>query len=160
PTADDENGKRKTAVINRTMAQTYFARRNPLGQRLVISALKNAPEPIDDPLFEIVGVVSDMKNQGLLELVEVSASLYTVWHESIEEMHVLAGSAAGGDGGCPSRRGGEWVCAARRGPRGVLRRQHHRSAPLHHVYGNLRGDALPEIERHVRAFRVGRRPRN
>ncbi|HXI41969.1 MAG TPA: ABC transporter permease, partial [Bryobacteraceae bacterium] len=66
PTADDENGKRKVAVINQSMARKYFARLDPIGQPLMISALKNAPDPIADPRFEVIGVVSDMKNQGLL----------------------------------------------------------------------------------------------
>jgi putative ABC transport system permease protein len=72
-TADDENGKRQVAVINQTMAQRYFGRRDPIGQPLMISALKNAPEPIANPRFEVVGVVSDMKNQGLLEDVAPQA---------------------------------------------------------------------------------------
>ena len=67
PSADDENGKRRVAVINQTMARKYFGRQDPVGQSLMISALKNAPEPIANPRFEVIGVVSDMKNQGLRE---------------------------------------------------------------------------------------------
>ncbi len=67
PTADDENGKRKVAVINQTMARKYFGRQDPIGQPLIISALTNAPEPIANPRFEVIGVVSDMKNQGIRE---------------------------------------------------------------------------------------------
>ena len=63
PTVGDENAKRKVAVINESMARKYFARREPVGQPLVISALHNAPEPVTDPRFEVIGVVSDMKNQ-------------------------------------------------------------------------------------------------
>jgi len=73
PTADDENGKRKVAVINQSMARKYFVRRDPLGQPLMISALKNAPEPIANPRFEVIGVVSDMKNQGIREAVAPEA---------------------------------------------------------------------------------------
>jgi len=73
PTADDENGKRKVVVINQSMARAYFGRKDPLGQPLMISALKNAPEPIANPRFEVIGVVSDMKNQGLLEGVAPEA---------------------------------------------------------------------------------------
>ena len=67
PTADDENGKQKVAVINQSMARKYFGRQDPLGQPLMIYDLKNAPEPIANPRFEVIGVVSDMKNQGLRE---------------------------------------------------------------------------------------------
>jgi|SRR5579872_1745742 len=67
PTADDENGKRKVAVINQSMARTFFGRQDPLGRPLIISALKGAQEPVANPQFEIVGVVSDMKNRGVRE---------------------------------------------------------------------------------------------
>jgi putative ABC transport system permease protein len=67
PSADDENGKRQVAVINQSMAGKYFGRRDPIGQPLMISALKNAPEPIANARFEVIGVVSDMKNQGIRE---------------------------------------------------------------------------------------------
>ena len=67
PSAEDENGKRKIAVINQTMARTFFGRQDPIGRPFAIAALKNAPDPIADPRFEVVGVVSDIKNQGLRE---------------------------------------------------------------------------------------------
>jgi predicted permease len=67
PTQEEENGKRKIAVINQTMASKLFGRRDPIGQQLTISALKNKPEPIADPRFEVVGVLADFKNQGLRE---------------------------------------------------------------------------------------------
>jgi putative ABC transport system permease protein len=73
PTADDENGKRKVAVINQTMARKFFGRQDPVGQPLMISALKNAPEPVADPRFQVIGVVSDMKNQGIREGVAPEA---------------------------------------------------------------------------------------
>ncbi len=56
-------------------------------------------------------------------------------------------------GSCPGT-----VCAPRRRPRRVLRRQHHRSTPLHHFRRDVRGNAVPEAGRHVRAFGLGRRP--
>jgi len=65
PTAADEDRKLKIAVINRSMAEKYFGRQDPLGHELDIEALRNAPEPVADPRFQIVGVVSDMKNDGV-----------------------------------------------------------------------------------------------
>ena len=65
PTAADEDRKLKIAVINQTMAEKYFGRQDPLGRELDIEALKNAPEPVANPRFQIVGVVSDMKNDGV-----------------------------------------------------------------------------------------------
>jgi putative ABC transport system permease protein len=67
PTAEDENGKRKIAVINQSMARRLFGRPDPMGQQLTITALKDKSEPVSDPRFEVVGVVSDFKNQGLRE---------------------------------------------------------------------------------------------
>jgi putative ABC transport system permease protein len=61
----DDNGKRKVAVINRTMATKYFGRQDPIGHHILLSGLKAAPDPVDDPSFEIVGVVSDTKNDGV-----------------------------------------------------------------------------------------------
>ncbi|WP_321476293.1 ABC transporter permease [uncultured Paludibaculum sp.] len=78
-TADDEQGKRKVALINQSMVRKYFGKQDPLGRHLVIQALRNAPEPIADPRFEVVGVVSDMKNQGVREEVAPQAFIpYTV----------------------------------------------------------------------------------
>ncbi len=65
PTAADDDRKLKIAVINQTMAEKYFGRQDLLGRELDIEALKNAPEPVANPRFQIVGVVSDMKNDGV-----------------------------------------------------------------------------------------------
>jgi putative ABC transport system permease protein len=61
----DENGKRKVAVVNETLAAKYFGHESPLGRQIQLLGLKTAPEPVPNPWFEIVGVVSDMKNNGL-----------------------------------------------------------------------------------------------
>ncbi len=72
-TQEDEAAKRQVVVINRTMATKYFGRRSPLGERLLLSALKTAPEPIANPWFEIVGVISDIRNEGIRETVTPEA---------------------------------------------------------------------------------------
>jgi putative ABC transport system permease protein len=78
-TEADENDKRRVVVINQTMAAHYFGRRNPIGQQLELLALKTAAEPIANPWFEIVGVVSDIKNEGARKEVSPAAYLpYTV----------------------------------------------------------------------------------
>ncbi len=74
-TDGDEAAKRHVAVINRTMAMKYFGKRSPIGQQLLLSALKTAPEPLANPWFEIVGVVSDVENQGTRNLVSPEAYL-------------------------------------------------------------------------------------
>jgi len=52
----DESGKRRVAVINQTLAGKYFGHQDPIGRLIQISALPAGPG------FEIVGVVSDTKN--------------------------------------------------------------------------------------------------
>jgi putative ABC transport system permease protein len=64
-TEAEVNGARKLAVINQTFAQKYFGAENPLGRQVRISFLEKAPDPVREPLFEIIGVVADVKNQGL-----------------------------------------------------------------------------------------------
>jgi putative ABC transport system permease protein len=78
-TEADENGKRRVVVINQSLASKYFGRRNPIGDHLQIAALKTATEPIANPWFEIVGVVSDIKNEGTRKDTSPEAYLpYTV----------------------------------------------------------------------------------
>ena len=60
----DETGKRRVVVINRAMAAKYFGGRNPIGRHMQLTALKTAADPIANPWFEIVGVISDIKNEG------------------------------------------------------------------------------------------------
>jgi predicted permease len=74
-TQEDEATKRQVVVINQTMATKYFGRRNPVGERLLLTALKRAPEPIANPWFEIVGVISDIKNEGTRNAVMPEAYL-------------------------------------------------------------------------------------
>jgi predicted permease len=78
-TERDENSKRHVVVINHTMAAKYFGRGNPIGRQLQLTALKTAAEPIANPGFEIIGVVSDIKNEGTRKDVLPEAYLpYTV----------------------------------------------------------------------------------
>ncbi|HEU4390334.1 MAG TPA: ABC transporter permease [Blastocatellia bacterium] len=66
-------GARKVAVVNQTLVRQFFGTENPLGQMVKLSALEDTrpPDaPLKDPLFEIIGVVADAKNQGILEPVK------------------------------------------------------------------------------------------
>ena len=66
PFSDGEvNGARKVAVVNETFARTYLPTAHPLGQRVRLTNLETAPEPVPDAWFEIVGVVGDVTNRGL-----------------------------------------------------------------------------------------------
>jgi putative ABC transport system permease protein len=57
------------------MAMEYFGRRSPIGERILLTALKTAPEPIANPWFDIVGVVSDIANEGTRNAVMPEAYL-------------------------------------------------------------------------------------
>ncbi len=88
-TEADENGRRRVVLINQTMAAKYFRGQNPVGQRVLLTALKNAAEPVDNPWFEIVGVVSDSKNDGTRKEVSPEAFLpYTIEGFGTYELYV------------------------------------------------------------------------
>jgi putative ABC transport system permease protein len=62
----DVNEARKLAVVNQTLATKFFGKEDPIGNRIKLSMLETLPNsPVKDPVFEIVGVVADAKNQGL-----------------------------------------------------------------------------------------------
>jgi len=64
----DVNGAHKVAVVNQTLVKKYFGKEDPIGRQIKISLLETAPEPpVKDPFFEIIGVVADVKNQGIQE---------------------------------------------------------------------------------------------
>jgi predicted permease len=56
---------RKVAVVNQTLASRYFGHENPIGGRIRVSLLSTAGEKMADPVFEIIGVVADIRNRGL-----------------------------------------------------------------------------------------------
>ena len=64
---EDIASARRVAVINRKMVSRYFGNENPLGNRVRFNILDELPGTPHGAYFEIVGVVSDFKNQGLLD---------------------------------------------------------------------------------------------
>jgi putative ABC transport system permease protein len=66
----DVNDARRVAVVNQTLAKQYFGDEDPLGHQIKIKALETLREsPVENPVFEIVGVISDAKNQGIQDPV-------------------------------------------------------------------------------------------
>jgi putative ABC transport system permease protein len=62
------NGARKVAVVNQTFADKFLSNQYPIGQQVKINMLESMPEsPVKDPVFEIIGVISDARNQGIQE---------------------------------------------------------------------------------------------
>jgi len=64
----DVNDARKVAVVNQTLVKKYFGQEDPIGKQIKLSMLETVPEPpVKNPVFEIIGVVTDAKNQGIQE---------------------------------------------------------------------------------------------
>jgi len=62
------NDGRKIAVVNQTLAGRFFANEDPIGQRIKFNVFETLPNgKVDDPVFEIVGIISDAKNRGIQE---------------------------------------------------------------------------------------------
>ncbi len=66
--ASDVNDGRKIAVVNQTLVNRYFASENPLGRSIKLTQLeKLQQQSVANPVVEIVGVISDVKNRGIQE---------------------------------------------------------------------------------------------
>jgi putative ABC transport system permease protein len=63
-TEPDVVNARRVALVNQTLALRYFANEDPLGKRIYLPSLAGSPSPVTNPVFEIIGVVSDAKNRG------------------------------------------------------------------------------------------------
>ena len=79
PSVADENRGRQVAVIKQTLSSRYFGRASPIGRQIRVSSLKAGAHPNANTSFEIIGVVSDMKNKGPREPVKPAIYIpYTV----------------------------------------------------------------------------------
>src|SRR5882724_6635824 len=60
------NTARKVAVVNQTLVTKFFGQEDPIGQLIKIEMLENFPDnPVKDRVFEIIGVISDARSQGI-----------------------------------------------------------------------------------------------
>ena len=64
-TAEDVAAARRVAVVNQTFVREFFASEDPVCQRFKLTVFDELPESPRDAYFEIVGVVSDVRNRGL-----------------------------------------------------------------------------------------------
>jgi hypothetical protein len=73
-------GARKVAVVNQTLVAKWFGKEDPIGRQITIKHLGAIPNPgVPNPVFEIVGVISDMKNSGIQDPVRPEIMVpYTV----------------------------------------------------------------------------------
>ena len=70
---------RRVAVINQTFQQRYFDKENPIGRKIQLDELKDFPDAVKEPQFEIIGVVADARNRGLTEPINPEVWIpYTV----------------------------------------------------------------------------------
>jgi predicted permease len=78
-TEAEVSSARHVAVVNETLTKKFFGNEDPIGRQLILRDLERAPDPVANPVFEIVGVTSDAKNQGIQEAPMSEAFIpYTV----------------------------------------------------------------------------------
>jgi putative ABC transport system permease protein len=58
---------RKLAVVNQTFVNRFIGNEDPIGRKVTLKSLTSIPSPVTDPVFEIIGVTADAKNQGIQE---------------------------------------------------------------------------------------------
>jgi putative ABC transport system permease protein len=62
------HGARKVAVVNQTFVNKFLGNKYPIGRMVKINMLESMPDsPVKGPVFEVIGVISDARNQGLQE---------------------------------------------------------------------------------------------
>jgi putative ABC transport system permease protein len=66
-TSDEVSDARRVAVVNQMLVNKFFPGEDPIGQRIDFKMLRTLPgiDRVEDPVFEIVGVISDARNQGI-----------------------------------------------------------------------------------------------
>jgi predicted permease len=63
-TADDLNGHRQIAVVNRALVERHLKNVDPIG-RVIALKLRNNEGQLENRAFQIVGVVDDARNKGI-----------------------------------------------------------------------------------------------
>ena len=69
-TEAEVNSARKLIVVNQTFARKYFPDDNPIGQHVRVVQMESLPDPVHDAWFEIIGVIGDIKNNGLQDPID------------------------------------------------------------------------------------------
>jgi putative ABC transport system permease protein len=63
----DIDSAEHVAVVNEAFVRAYFGTENPLGQKIKFKVFDELPDIPHDAYFDVVGVVSNFKNRGLME---------------------------------------------------------------------------------------------
>lgn len=62
----EANDSRKVIVVNQAFATKYFGPENPIGRQVILKSFERPGRMhVENPAFEVVGVVGDVKNQGI-----------------------------------------------------------------------------------------------
>src|ERR1700719_392863 len=69
-TEAEVNGARKLAIVNQAFVKKYLGNENPIGRQVRIAQLAEFEDAVKEPVFEIIGLVADVKNRGLQDPVE------------------------------------------------------------------------------------------
>jgi predicted permease len=64
-TEAEVNAGRKLAVINQTFVRKHLGNEDPIGKRVRFMRLEQFPDVPQSTWFEIIGVISDVRNQGM-----------------------------------------------------------------------------------------------
>jgi len=73
--ATDVGSARKVALINETLATRYFGEPRPVGRTIQLPRLAASPVGVADPSFEVIGIVQDVRNQGIRDTAYPQAYL-------------------------------------------------------------------------------------
>jgi putative ABC transport system permease protein len=85
----DIDSARMVAVINQTLARRFFAGADPIGQKIKFNRLAQAAGTASNGYFEIIGIVADVKNQGLQQPVIPEAFLPFTVSDSINNFLMM-----------------------------------------------------------------------
>jgi predicted permease len=81
---EDLRPARRVAMVNEALVRVAFAGRNPVGNYVTLPGLKSQPDGPDDPTFEIVGVLRDVRNSGIRDASSPEVVLpSTLWRGSV-----------------------------------------------------------------------------
>jgi predicted permease len=62
----DVRSARRVAVVNQTLVSRYFGGEDPIGRQIRVKQLESLPDgAVDNPMFEVIGVIADAKNRGI-----------------------------------------------------------------------------------------------
>ena len=75
----DVASARRVIVINQTFAQMYFKDEDPIGKQVKFNRLDQMADAPHDAYFEVIGIMEDIKNQGLRDAAMPEAYMpYTI----------------------------------------------------------------------------------